>query len=89
MAVGAITLAATAVFATKANKRFSPGFVSAKVGSNSYYVLAPNSYFTTKGESNHRVFVSISTVGGHKNFGGLLPLERSDGAQVFLTNTAL
>ncbi len=91
LAAGTLILAATAVFATKASKKFAPSFRSAFVGASStYYVSAPSQLFTTKSNSKfHKMFVSISTVGSsHFSItAGAREMEQNS-TQIFVTDVS-
>ena len=75
MAGGAFVLAITAMFATKANKKFGTGVTSAYIkGSSGVYIQVPlgASLTTTSGSPNVLAYATLYTGGGAKKFQGTL-----------------
>jgi hypothetical protein len=74
MGIGTAVLAVSALFATKANKKFS-GFSTwtAKFGSSSYFVNVENTskyYFTVTGATtSNYAYLQMFTSGGTKSLG--------------------
>jgi hypothetical protein len=91
MATGAFILAATAIFATKANRRFTPGFTTGYANIlGGVSVIAPSAIFTTRGGASlNRVFITISTING-TNLQGLKPLTKASGSthQMLVTDVS-
>jgi ABC-type branched-subunit amino acid transport system permease subunit len=63
MAIGAFVLAITAVFATKANKKFG-SVTKAYLHGSSAYVDVPSGILTTSGSSLKTAYLGIYTLGG-------------------------
>jgi hypothetical protein len=62
MATGGLILAISAVFATKAHKRFAASFATGKLSGTSNYFVAGSNIFTTRsGGNNVPVYVAMYT----------------------------
>jgi len=62
MTAGAFVLAISAIFATKANKKFSAGFKTAFANNGSGdYIQAPTAIFTTVSTGATQVYLGIMT----------------------------
>jgi hypothetical protein len=66
MVVGTLALAITAIFASRANKKFALTITTARAATSGFYVVGTKAVFTATSQgATHYLYMSLYTYNGH------------------------